>query len=354
MTAVLPRPDDATVQAQWEMSTVRRVRLAAGEVLTDAPGSMWALVADGAVAVETVTGHRRLAAGDAVLVDARTAYRLVATEPALVLVSDLRLVITAHLLPSPLVVTAFSERHRGITGLVRTCPLKDGGHPSLFVASYAGLVGAAMTASWLEDEPRDDDAVGDEQVASVVAAFVAEPGEAWTLDRMAGLVHLSRSALTERFRRVTGRSPMQVLRDVRMWEARRLLGAGGQPVTRVAYAVGYGSVAAFSRAFSSWHGVAPHQWRGRSAGRDPEQGEAQPGGDGGSGTDDERRRDTVGVQQRTADGGAERDGHLERRDLQRHRGLDAFGLHPRDPQLGRHGNHVEGEAPEHDRRRQQG
>ncbi|TDC56716.1 AraC family transcriptional regulator [Jiangella ureilytica] len=315
---MLPTTHDATVQAQWEMSSVRRARLAAGEGLTDAPGSMWALVADGAVAVETATGQRPLSAGDAVFVDARTAFRLVAAEPAVVLVADLRLVVPAHRLPSPLVVTAFSDRHRGVAGLVQSCPIGDGRHPSLFVTSYAGLVGAAMTCSWLEDEPRDDGA-GDEQVASVVAALVARPGEPWTLDRMAGLAHLSRSALTDRFRRVTGRSPMQVLRDVRMWEARRLLGVGGQPVTRVAYAVGYGSVAAFSRAFSSWHGVAPHQWRGRSAGRDPEQGEAQPGGDGGSGADDERRRDPVGVQQRAAHGGAERDGHLERGDLQRHR-----------------------------------
>lgn len=302
MTAVLPTPDEAaTILAQWEMTTVRRVRMAGGEVLADGPGSLWALVAEGAVALETATGDRPLTAGDAVHVDVRTAYRLVATEAALVVVADLRLVVPAHPLPSPLVVTAFSDRHPGVSGLVLTCPLRDGCHPSLFVTSYAGLVGAAMTASWLEDEPPgDDDAVGDEPVASVVAAFVARPGEPWTLDRMAGLVHLSRSALTDRFRRVTGRSPMQVLRDVRMWEARRLLGVDGQPVTRVAYAVGYGSVAAFSRAFSSSHGVAPHQWRDRSAGGHPEQREAQSGGHRGSGTDDERRAHPVGVQQRTA------------------------------------------------------
>ncbi|MBB5787132.1 helix-turn-helix transcriptional regulator [Jiangella mangrovi] len=263
MTAVLPAPDEtAAIQAQWEMSSVRRVRLGAGEVLTDAPGSLWALVHEGAVLVETATGRHPLAAGDAVHVDARTAYRLVAAAPALVLAADLRLVVPAHPLPSPLVVTAFSERHRGVTGLVTTCPINDGRHPALFVASYAGLVGAAMTASWLEDAPPPGAApLGDEQVASVVAALVDRPGEPWTLDRMAGLVHLSRSALTDRFRRATGRSPMQVLRDVRMGEARQLLGVEGQPVTRVAYAVGYGSVAAFSRAFSSSHGVTPQRWR---------------------------------------------------------------------------------------------
>nr|WP_083421281.1 helix-turn-helix domain-containing protein [Jiangella alkaliphila] len=362
MTALLPTPEPAAttdpggLAARWEMSSVRRVRLDAGDVLADAPGSMWALVWEGAVAVETATGRRPLAAGDAVYVDTTTAYRLVATEPAFVLVADLRLVVPAHPVPSPLVVTAFSDRHRGVTGLVMTCPISDGCHPSLFVASYAGLVGAAMTASWLEDAPRAEDASqGDEQVASVVAALVAEPGEAWTLDRMAGLVHLSRSALTDRFRRVTGRSPMQVLRDVRMWEARRRLGADGQAVTRVAYAVGYGSVAAFSRAFSSHHGVAPQRWRERSAGSggNPQQREAQPGGDGGDRADDERGADAVAVEEDAACRGADRDGDLERGDLQRHRGLDAFGFDPRHPELSRNGNHVEREAPHHDRHRQQ-
>nr|WP_141711369.1 AraC family transcriptional regulator [Jiangella alba] len=355
MTAALPNAatDPGGAVARWEMSTVRRVRLTTAEPLADAPGSMWALVWEGAVDVETAVGRRQVGAGDAVYVGATTAFRVVATEPAFVLVADLRLVVPAHPLPSPLVVTAFSDRHRGVTGLVMTCPIDDGCHPSLFVASYAGLVGAAMTASWLEDvPPRADDAGGDEQVATVVAALVAHSGEGWTLDRMAGLVHLSRSALTDRFRRVTGRSPMRVLRDVRMWEARRRLG-GGQAVTQVAYAVGYGSVAAFSRAFSAQHGVAPQRWRDRSAGRDPQQREPHPGGHGGSGADDERDPDAVGIEQGAACRGAERDGDLERGDLQRHRGLDAFGFDPRHPELGRHRHHVEREAPQHDRHRQQ-
>ncbi|WP_036967188.1 helix-turn-helix transcriptional regulator, partial [Promicromonospora kroppenstedtii] len=94
-------------------------------------------------------------------------------------------------------------------------------------------------------------------VADVVAALAASPGEPWTLDRMAALVHLSRSALTERFRRATGHSPMRMLREVRMHRARTLLIDRCLPVTRVAFEVGYGSVAAFSRAFTTDHGRSP-------------------------------------------------------------------------------------------------
>ncbi|MGI5189801.1 helix-turn-helix transcriptional regulator [Promicromonospora sp. CA-289599] len=101
----------------------------------------------------------------------------------------------------------------------------------------------------------------DTAVAHVVAELVARPGEPWTLDEMAGLVHLSRSALTGRFRRATGHSPMRVLREVRMHRARTLLAVERLSVTRVAFEVGYGSVAAFSRAFAVDHGVSPLAWR---------------------------------------------------------------------------------------------
>lgn len=211
-------------------------------------------------------GGHRLEAGYAVLVNGRTAHRLIATEDAAVFVADLRHVGPAHDLPSPLVVADFSSRHAGVAQLIDTCPLSEGCHSALFAASYAGLLGAAMTASWLDDEgPRPHPADGDALVAEVTAAVTARPCEAWTLDRMARLTHLSRSALTERFRRVAGQSPMQLVREIRMREARLLLGDTGRPVTQIAFAVGYGSVAAFSRAFSAHHGLPPHIWRSGSA-----------------------------------------------------------------------------------------
>ncbi|MFI2488900.1 helix-turn-helix domain-containing protein [Promicromonospora kroppenstedtii] len=252
------------------MTALRRERLAAGDVRSR-PGALWAVVLAGAVTLETADARHRVLPGDAVLVDARTAHRLTADAGTDLVHGDLRRSAPGAALPSPLVVRGFDERQRGVVALVTACPLDAISSPAPFAASYAGLIGAAMTALWEQGHALDggpatsDGAVGagpaDTLVADVVAALAASPGEPWTLDRMAALVHLSRSALTERFRRATGHSPMRMLREVRMHRARTLLTDRCLPVTRVAFEVGYGSVAAFSRAFASDHGRSPLAWR---------------------------------------------------------------------------------------------
>jgi AraC-like DNA-binding protein len=256
--SVVPAED---VPASWELTGLRHERLAAGAVLPDAAGPLWVLVLDGVVSLETAAGIEPLLTGDAVLLDARTAYRLRGAESAQVAVADLRLVVPPSPVPSPLVVRDFSRRHHGVHELVRTCPLQDACRPSAFAASYGGLIGASMVVAWLQDEGLDAEPASDPVVSTVVSALAADPAEAWTVGRMARLVHLSRSALAERFRRELGRSPAQVLREIRMQRARRLLADDSRSVGEVGRAVGYGSSAAFSRAFSAHHRMAPQEWR---------------------------------------------------------------------------------------------
>jgi AraC-like DNA-binding protein len=252
--------------ASWELSALRHERLTAGAVLPTAAGPLWGLVLDGAVALETSAGTEVLGRGDAVLIDARTAYRLSGADDAEVAIADLRLVVPPSSVPSPLVVRDFAGRHHGVTELVRSCPLRDECRPTVFAASYGGLVGTSMVAAWLEDEGRvPDQDPSDAAVATVVTALADDPADAWTVGRMARLAHLSRSALGERFQRELGRSPAQVLRDIRMQRARRLLAEEARSVGDIGRAVGYGSTAAFSRAFSAQHGTSPQEWRvGRS------------------------------------------------------------------------------------------
>jgi AraC-like DNA-binding protein len=101
-------------------------------------------------------------------------------------------------------------------------------------------------------------------VGQALAALHGEPREAWTVERLARLVGLSRSVLAERFTEMVGQPPMQYLALWRMQLASRLLVDGGQ-VAEVAAAVGYESEAAFSRAFKKLVGQAPATW-GRSRG----------------------------------------------------------------------------------------
>jgi AraC family transcriptional regulator, alkane utilization regulator len=106
----------------------------------------------------------------------------------------------------------------------------------------------------------------DPVVGHALAALHAEAKEAWTVERLARLVGLSRSVLAERFTGLVGHPPMQYLALWRMQLASRLL-IEGEPVAEVAAAVGYESEAAFSRAFKKLVGEAPATWRRAKATR---------------------------------------------------------------------------------------
>jgi AraC-like DNA-binding protein len=89
----------------------------------------------------------------------------------------------------------------------------------------------------------------------------ARPAKEWTLDDLARESHTSRSVLAERFKHFVGEPPMQYLARWRMQLAAGLLAEGNANVSAVAYEVGYGSEAAFSRAFKKMVGMSPAAWR---------------------------------------------------------------------------------------------
>jgi AraC-like DNA-binding protein len=228
-----------------------------------APGPLWALLLSGAATLQTIEGRSELTTGDAVWLDARTGFSLVGDASTEVAVADLRLVVAPYAVPSPLVVRDFATKHAAVAELVRSCPLDGRCRATGFETGYGTLIGAAMSESWLEDKAAGE-AANDPVVARVLDAVVAEPACGWTVESLAALVHLSRSALNARFQKALGRSPARMLRDVRMSEARQLLSSSGLSVETVAARCGYGSTAAFSRAFAAEHGVSPQSWRDTS------------------------------------------------------------------------------------------
>lgn len=101
----------------------------------------------------------------------------------------------------------------------------------------------------------------DEVAGRALAALHARPAYAWTLDELARSAHTSRSVLAERFKHFVGEPPMTYLAQWRMQLAAGLLAGGNANVAQVAVEVGYGSEAAFSRAFKKLVGVSPAAWR---------------------------------------------------------------------------------------------
>jgi transcriptional regulator GlxA family with amidase domain len=98
-------------------------------------------------------------------------------------------------------------------------------------------------------------------VGRSLAALHRQPAHGWTLDELAEQAGVSRSALTERFARYLGQSPMSYLAAWRIELAAEALRATSRSVLQIAASVGYESEAAFNRAFKRRFGKPPAQYR---------------------------------------------------------------------------------------------
>lgn len=133
------------------------------------------------------------------------------------------------------------------------------------LSKLAELMFVEVVRGHIETLPRDAggwlSGLRDAYTGKALALMHGRPAEAWTLERLAHEVGLSRSAFADRFAHFVQDSPMQYLTRWRMQLATRLLERPGVGVAQVAAEVGYDSEAAFNRAFKKCVGAPPGAWR---------------------------------------------------------------------------------------------
>lgn len=78
------------------------------------------------------------------------------------------------------------------------------------------------------------------------------------MKRLAEIVKMSVSNFYQNFKTLTGMTPLQYQKKLRLCKARKLLMAG-QDVTTAAYQVGYESLSQFSREYKKFFGISPSQ-----------------------------------------------------------------------------------------------
>ncbi|HEY6943365.1 AraC family transcriptional regulator [Dokdonella sp.] len=98
------------------------------------------------------------------------------------------------------------------------------------------------------------------QLARALTAMHERPAQAWTLESLAAEARMSRSAFAAAFRDTVGTTAADYLARWRVGLAQHAL-RRGRPLKLVADEVGYGSEAALSRAFKTWVGRSPREWR---------------------------------------------------------------------------------------------
>lgn len=98
-------------------------------------------------------------------------------------------------------------------------------------------------------------------IGQALALMHKQPEHPWTLADLARRIGLSRTRLAERFREFLGESPMAYLAQWRLKLGAEILQSTEDSVAEVAAAVGYGSAAAFNRAFTREFACPPAQFR---------------------------------------------------------------------------------------------
>lgn len=104
-------------------------------------------------------------------------------------------------------------------------------------------------------------ALADPRLARALHGMHSDLARAWTVDSLAEMAGMSRSAFAESFRSLLGETPMRYLARWRVHVAAVWLTESDATVLEVALRVGYQTEAAFSRAFKRELGTTPGSLR---------------------------------------------------------------------------------------------
>ena len=105
------------------------------------------------------------------------------------------------------------------------------------------------------------EALRDPRLGRVIAALHREPGRNWTLTDMAQEMGSSRSVFAKRFVEVTGVTPQRYVLALRMRLAEQWFRRDKLAIDTAARRLGFGSQAAFARAFKRIVGEPPGHTR---------------------------------------------------------------------------------------------
>ncbi|WP_125775743.1 AraC family transcriptional regulator [Antribacter gilvus] len=267
--------DRALASIDWSLLESRRDALAQDERLDRDPGSTGLVyVARGSARISVGAERQELVADDLVFFPRAQRHTFWARTDL-----ELNSVVFApgarsralDVLPASLLVRRFTEHEPNMTGLVHSigCSLSGstpGRRPgdTVVCGRIASAIVTAAVRSWSELGCAPDrwlHQVDDPYVAQALEALHRDLASAWTVEDLARVAAMSRSAFAERFRVVVGQSPASYLTSVRMDAGMELLAREGLTVAEAARRLGYESEAGFSRAFRRHTGSPPALWR---------------------------------------------------------------------------------------------
>ncbi len=134
----------------------------------------------------------------------------------------------------------------------------------LIAMKLSEIVFAQALRAYLESEGSNIPVLAgfaDHNIARVLTAIHKEPGNTWSLERLAEIAAMSRTAFATRFSQCMQITPLGYITYWRIQIARDMLANSSEPIIKIAEHVGYQSEAAFSRVFKKHMTKSPASYR---------------------------------------------------------------------------------------------
>lgn len=163
-----------------------------------------------------------------------------------------------------------AEPFRAIVDLITAESAGDAPGSAAVADRMGEVLFVSLLRAWMvghEPNPGVLATMNDARLSRALRYIHQNPGLEIDLITLARVAGMSRTAFAVRFHDVMGQPPASYLTDWRMLQARRLLVQTELPMSEIMERVGYGSDAAFVRAFKRRYGQTPARLR-RNAGTD--------------------------------------------------------------------------------------
>ena len=186
---------------------------------------------------------------------------------------DTNAAMLIDVLPRLVHVRAADPRHQQLAQLNELLATEVRGHRRRWLAGpgpLAQILLVHMLRAHAEQTDRPTGwlgALSDDGIGAALRAMHADVAHRWTLQELAGISRMSRSAFAAAFKNQVGTAPLEYLIQWRMSLARDALRRDTRSISELAFATGYESESAFSTAFRRVVGSSPQQYRTAAARR---------------------------------------------------------------------------------------
>lgn len=150
-----------------------------------------------------------------------------------------------------------------IPELLRESQHTDAGAAAVVNCLVRRVVTVVLRKAWPEGEalPLADSGSHVQQLQKIVDAMAKDPARTFTLDSLAQEAGMSRTAFHKAFNKAYGKSPLAMLRSMRLQKAQDLLIYTDLPIKAIAARLGYSSRSYFWQTFKNALGMDPASYR---------------------------------------------------------------------------------------------